>query len=323
MRGLCFRDGATMSYAAMMLVGLAIDALFGWPDAIYRRIGHPVTWIGALISKLERQWNTGARRRRLFTGLVTALLVIAIPAGAMMLVQIFLKPDLPGIVLGGILAWPFIAAKSMHEHVEAVRAPLSDDDLEMAQSAVGIIVGRNPALLDEAGVARASIESLAENTGDGVVAPLFWGVIGGLPGIAAYKALNTLDSMIGHRTPRYEAFGKVSARLDDVANWVPARLTGLFFALGALGRAPRAFRAVLRDAGKHRSPNAGWPEAAMAGALHVRLSGPRTYEGRVSDEPWINEAAPDPTPKDIGRALSLFRRTVLILGVALLLLALV
>jgi adenosylcobinamide-phosphate synthase len=175
-----------------------------------------------------------------------------------------------------------------------------------------MIVGRDPSRLDEAGVARASLESLAENTSDGIVAPVFWGVLLGLPGIAAYKAINTLDSMIGHRTERYEAFGWASARIDDLVNLIPARLTGLLFALTSV-RPREALTTMWRDAGHHRSPNAGWPEAALAGALGIRLSGPRIYGDRVADEPWVNEGAPDPTPGDITRGLTSYRFAMLAL----------
>ncbi len=180
--------------------------------------------------------------------------------------------------------------------------PLAAGDIDAARQAVSMIVGRDPARLDEAGIARAAIESLAENTSDGVVAPLFWGALFGLPGIAGYKAINTLDSMIGHRNERHEAFGWAAARIDDVANIIPARLTGLLFAL--TGPGPRdALLCMVRDARHHRSPNAGWPEAAMAGALGVRLCGPRAYHGELADEPWLNGSARDPAAADISRAL--------------------
>jgi adenosylcobinamide-phosphate synthase len=186
---------------------------------------------------------------------------------------------------------------------------------------VAHIVGRDCAGLDEAGVARAAIESLAENTSDGVVAPLFWGALFGLPGIFGYKAINTLDSMIGHLTPRHEAFGFAAARIDDLANFIPARLTGLLFVV--LARSPSvALSCMVRDAARHRSINAGWPEAAMAGALGVRLSGPRIYQGRVAEEPWLNEGARDPRGEDIFSGLEIYRRTMLLLAGTLVILAL-
>jgi len=307
-----------MSLAGMMLVGLALDLAFGWPRRLHARIGHPVTWLGAAIAALEARSNAGPRGRRLVAGALTALAVISLAALPALAAQRALPGGLAGILLGGLLAWPLIALRSMHDHVAAVATPLVSGDLQAARRAVAMIVGRDPATLDTAGVARAGIESLAENTGDGIVAPVFWGVVAGLPGIAAYKAINTLDSMIGHRNDRYEAFGKVAARLDDLANLIPARLTGLFFAFATPRHALRTLRIMARDARHHRSPNAGWPEAAMAGALGIRLSGPRTYGTHVSNEPWLNPGAPDPQADDLRRALSLYARAMTVMALALL-----
>ena len=307
-----------MSTALTMLLALAIDAVLGWPAPLFRRIGHPVTWLGRLIGALDRRLNregdsTATRR---LAGVVAALAVIGLAAGAGALAAALLPSGWPGIVLGAVLSWPLIAARSMHDHVLAVARPLAQGDVPAAREAVGMIVGRDPSQLDRAGISRAALESLAENTSDGIIAPLFWGAVLGLPGIAAYKAINTLDSMIGHRTPRHEAFGWASARIDDVANLIPARLTGLAFAL-ASRRPGRALRVMWADAGQHRSPNAGWPEAALAGALHIRLSGPRVYAGHVADEPWVNGTAPDPGPDDILRGLRLYRRALLLAALCL------
>ena len=301
----------------MMLVGLALDLAFGWPGWLHARIGHPVTWLGAVISLLEARWNSGGRGRRLAMGGLATAAAVALAALPALAVQWMLPDGLAGPLIGGVLAWPLIALRSMHDHVSAVAEPLAAGDLDAARAAVAMIVGRDPARLDAAGVARAGIESLAENTGDGIVAPVVWGAVAGLPGIAAYKAVNTLDSMIGHRDDRFEAFGKGAARLDDLANLIPARLTGGLFALAVPRHAGRALRVMLRDARRHRSPNAGWPEAAMAGALGVRLSGPRAYGEHVSDEPWLNGAAPDPGATDMQRALALYARTMAILALAL------
>ncbi|ADE85798.1 adenosylcobinamide-phosphate synthase CbiB [Rhodobacter capsulatus] len=297
-----------MNFAAMMVVAIGIDLALGWPDALYKRIGHPVTWIGALIARLEKGWNFKGRLRRL-RGVLVALAVIGTTVVIALAVQLWLPAGWPGVLIGGILAWPFVALRSMHDHVAAVAKPLIAGDLPGARQAVSMIVGRDPSQLDQPGVARAALESLAENSSDGIVAPLFWGCVAGLPGIAGYKAINTLDSMIGHRTDRYEEFGWASARIDDLVNLIPARLTGLFFALASPCRA-RALAVMARDARSHRSPNAGWPEAAMAGALAVRLSGPRIYADRVANEPWLNGTAPDPRPADLARGLALYRRAM-------------
>jgi len=300
-----------------MAIALALEAAVGWPDALYRRIGHPVTWIGALIAGLERRWNRGAHRRA--RGVAAALLVIGIAVAAGALLQAALPGGIVGVLLAGLLAWPLVAARTLHDHVAAVARPLALGDLGGARRAVAMIVGRDPQRLDEGGIARAALESLAENASDGVVAPLFWGAILGIPGIAGYKALNTLDSMIGHRTPRYVAFGWASARADDVANLIPARLTGLALAL-ASGRPRAAIGCMLQDASAHRSPNAGWPEGAMAGALAVRLSGPRVYAEGVANEPWLNAGARDPDAAALAQGLAVYRRAMLGVGLILLLL---
>lgn len=313
-----------MNFAAMMLVAIGLDLAFGWPAWLYARIGHPVTWIGVLIRCLDAQWNhdSSAAARRRLAGVAAALVVIGVVAVLAYGLQWALPAGWLGIILGGVLAWPLVAVRSMYAHVAAVVAPLQAKDLDKARLAVSMIVGRNTAVLDEAGVARAAMESLAENTSDGIVAPLFWGAILGLPGIAAYKAINTLDSMIGHRTPRFEAFGWASARIDDLVNLIPARLTGALFA-AVSGRPKTALKVMWRDAGLHRSPNAGWPEAAMAAGLGVRLSGPRVYADRVAEEPWVNAGAADPTPGDLQRGLALYARAMFLLACGLAGLALI
>jgi adenosylcobinamide-phosphate synthase len=307
-----------------MVVAMAVDAVLGWPDGLFARIGHPVTWLGGLIAALDARWNrTGdAAWKRRAAGGAAALVVIALASGLALAVQAAMPQGWGGAVLLGVLAWPFVALRSLHDHVTAVARPLQSGDVAGARSAVAMIVGRDPASLDEAGIARAAIESLAENTSDGIVAPLFWGVLFGLPGIVGYKAVNTLDSMIGHRTERHEAFGCAAARIDDVANLVPARLTGLLFALVS-AHPMDAMSCMARDARRHRSPNAGWPEAAMAGALRVRLCGPRFYHGELADEPWLNGAARDPAAVDIARGLKLYSRAMICLAGLLVVLAFV
>lgn len=311
-----------MTFAATMAIALAVDTVLGWPAGLYRRIGHPVTWIGRLIAGTEARWNRGGTRRRRIAGAVcvlVTLVAVVLPAAA---VQTVLPSGLAGILSGAILAWPWIAARSLHDHVAAVARPLARGDLPGARAAVAKIVGRDPARLDHAGVARAALESLAENASDGVVAPLFWGTVAGLPGLVGYKAVNTLDSMIGHRNARHEDFGKAAARLDDMANLIPARLAGLALAL-VCRRPLAAVRAMLRDARHHRSPNAGWPEAAMAGALGIRLSGPRVYGQRIADEPWLNAGRPDPAAMSIRQGLALYRRAMILCGAALAFVALI
>lgn len=311
-----------MTIAGMILIALGIEALIGWPEALYRRIGHPVVWIGHAITWGDQEHNQGTDhyRRWMGAGMTVALILWVAILGAV--IGWLLPGGWLGLILGGVLIWPLLASRSLHEHVEAVLAPLEREDKQDARAAVSKIVGRNPETLDMPAIRRASLESLAENASDGVVAPVFWGLIFGLPGLFAYKTINTLDSMIGHKTEQYSQFGWAAARIDDVANWIPARLTGLLFALSAKARGT-SYRTMMRDGGLHRSPNAGWPEAAMAGALGVRLSGPRDYEDGPSDDPWLNAVGGDPTNEDLRRGLRLYRHALAWLAVFLLICALV
>ncbi len=307
-----------------MVVAMAIDAVLGWPERLFRLVGHPVTWLGRMIDLLDRAGNRDSDPPtfRRAAGIVATLLAIAVPTFFAWALQAQLGAGWGHILVAGILVWPLVAMRSLHDHVAAVAHPLRSDDIQAARVAVSRIVGRDPSTLDNAGIARASIESLAESTSDGVVAPVFWGAIFGLPGIVGYKVINTLDSMIGHRTPRHEAFGFAAARIDDVANLIPARLTGVLFALLSTERRA-AMRCMISDGPRHRSVNAGWPEAAMAGSLGVRLSGPRIYHDEVANEPWLNAGARDPTAGDIDHALKLFRHAMLLSWFLLLVLALI
>ncbi|AWM00463.2 adenosylcobinamide-phosphate synthase CbiB [Bradyrhizobium amphicarpaeae] len=311
-----------MGFAGAMVVAMAVDALLGWPSWLFARIGHPVTWLGRMIGAIDSAWNRAsdppALRRG--AGIAGALVVIAISVAVGWLLQVLLPSGWIQIALLGVLAWPLVALRSLHDHVAAVANPLLAGDIANAREAVSRIVGRDPAALDEAGIARAAIESLAENASDGIIAPVFWGALFGLPGILGYKAINTLDSMIGHRSERHEAFGWAAARIDDIANFIPARLTGFLFVLLAPRRSD-ALTCMTRDARRHRSPNAGWPEAAMAGGLGVRLSGPRIYHGSITNEPWLNEGARDPRAADIAEALTVYRRAMLLLAGLLAILA--
>ncbi|MEO1154314.1 MAG: adenosylcobinamide-phosphate synthase CbiB [Pseudomonadota bacterium] len=295
----------------MMLLGLILDTLIGWPRGLYNTLGHPVTWTGALIDRLDAVWNTGTAEQRRRAGAIATCIVIAATSVPVLILTLIFPSGPLGILLGGFLAWPMIAARSLLTHVAAVATPLTSGDTQAARHAVAQIVGRDPAQLDAPGIARASLESLAENTSDGVIAPLFWGVILGPPGLWAYKAINTLDSMIGHLTPEHSDFGRFAARVDDVVNLIPARLSGLLFA-AVSGNPKQSLTTMRRDARQHRSPNAGWPESAMAGALGVRLSGPRRYADRIADEPWLNPGARDPGAQDIRRGLALYRRAMIL-----------
>jgi adenosylcobinamide-phosphate synthase len=294
-----------------LLLALALDAAFGDPAWLWHRLPHPVVVIGRAIGWLEGRWldpaappGAQARRGRAASiAVIGATTVIALAAQA-----ICVRLPLGWLWLAALMS-SLIAARGLYGHVAAVAFGL-EQELALGRRAVAHIVGRDPASLDAKGVARAAIESTAENFADGVMAPLVWGALLGLPGMAAYKAINTLDSMIGHRSPRHLHFGRFAARLDDVANWLPARLSALLIVGAALflpGATPAAgWEALRRDAPRHRSPNAGWPEAAIAGCLGLRLAGPRRYAGEMVDDAWMGEGRPDAAPADIRRALRIY-----------------
>lgn len=286
--------------ATLLIPTLLLDAAFGEPRWLWSRWPHPAVLMGRAVAALDSAWNHGPSRR--LRG-VAAVAVLVAGAGALGLGL----ASLPGGPVWEILlAAVLLAQRSLADHVQAVadalRLSLADGRLMVAR-----IVGRDTAAMDEPAVARAAIESAAENLSDGVVAPAFWFLVAGLPGILIYKAVNTADSMIGHRTPRHEQFGWAAARLDDVLNLIPARLSALLIAAAAWR--PDAAAIVLRDAPRHRSPNAGWPEAAMAVALGVAVSGPRSYGGVMTDQPFVHpEGRRDAGPADIDAAVRLLWR---------------
>ncbi|OJF91918.1 adenosylcobinamide-phosphate synthase CbiB [Pararhizobium antarcticum] len=306
-----------MSIAILLVLvaALLLDRLVGDPDWLWRRVPHPVVWFGAAIGWCDRSFN----RKRLsddalrISGVISIVFLLLLSIGAgFVLHRLFATMGLFGWFAEAIVVAIFLAQKSLGDHVQRVADGLRTDGLAGGRKAVSMIVGRDPETLDVPGVCRAAIESLAENFSDGVVAPAFWYALLGLPGLLAYKMLNTADSMIGHKSEKYLHFGWASARLDDLANLPAARLSVLLFAVGAwlrLGRhaARNALNVGLRDHGLHRSPNSGWPEAAMAGALDMQLAGPRLYAGILVSEPMINGAGrTDATGVDIEKAISVF-----------------
>ena len=294
----------------MLIIAMLLDAAFGEPKAIWDRLPHPAVLMGRLVGWCDRRFNRGQGLRARGMLVTAALVLTGLAIGWI----IHILPDfgLMEILTLAIL----IAQKSLVEHVRAVASALRRSVPE-GRAAVAMIVGRDTAQMTGPDIARAAIESAAENLSDGVVAPIFWYMVAGLPGIVAYKLVNTADSMIGHMTPRYREFGWAAARLDDVLNLIPARLTALLIALTHGWLDPRP---ILRDAPKHRSPNAGWPEAALAPVLNVALSGPRSYNGVRKDYPWVwPEGRRDPGPDDIDAAAdALWRVWAAVLAIALL-----
>lgn len=302
-------------HLVILAAGLAIDRIVGDPDWLWRRLPHPVVLFGTAIGACERRLNrshlSGSRLRRRGVVAISGLLLLSSAIG-LLIHAALLSLGLVGALIEALIVAIFLAQKSLSDHVLRVATGLREGGLAGGRRAVAMIVGRDPDSLDEAGVCRAALESLAENFSDAVVAPLFWYAVCGLPGLLAYKMLNTADSMIGHKTERYLHFGWASARLDDLANLPAARLSMLLIAGGAwwrLGqRAGRyALSVALRDHGLHRSPNSGWPEAAMAGALNVQLAGPRLYAGSRVEEPMMHAAGrPVATVEDVLRGVNVF-----------------
>ncbi|WP_176073619.1 adenosylcobinamide-phosphate synthase CbiB [Brucella intermedia] len=303
----------------ILSLALLLDRFVGDPPQLWQRMPHPVVLFGKAISWGEKRWNNrnlaAAVLRRNGMWLTVGLVAVCVVLG---LVLEFLLPfaGTAGAVTEILIVTVLLAQKSLADHVQAVALALREDGLEGGRRAVSMIVGRNPEQLDEGGISRAAIESLAENASDGIVAPAFWFLVGGLPGLFAYKMINTADSMIGHLNDRYRDFGRFAAKLDDVANYIPARLTGLLASLATAITKDRlsgreAFSVMRRDARLHRSPNAGWPESAFAGGLGLALAGPRQYGTEKVEGPMLNASGKrDADADDIDAALHLFWSTM-------------
>ncbi|KRA56031.1 adenosylcobinamide-phosphate synthase CbiB [Devosia sp. Root635] len=299
-------------------LALLLERWLGYPPRLTDAIGHPVIWIGRFITFMEKgvdkRERTPSQRRD--AGIFTLGLLLLVTLVVALMVQQLLRSLPFGWVLEILVATPFLAQKELGRAVEAVATALRTS-LEAGRESVSHIVGRDPQALDEAGAARAAIETLAESTSDGVVAPWFWLVVFGLPGIALYKAINTADSMIGHMNERYRDYGWAAAKLDDLVNWLPARLTAILVIAACFitphASPSKAWAAARRDASKHESPNAGWPEAAFAGALGFKLGGPRSYDGELVDLPSFGDGKSALVGSDILRALVLYRSTLNVL----------
>jgi adenosylcobinamide-phosphate synthase len=295
-----------LSEAALALRALMAEAVVGYPEPVARFAPHPINAVGAAINLLERHWNTVDRSQK--QRRVLGVAALALVAGGSALAGDLLSRRLRrrgsvGEIALAALATLGLAQRSLHDHVAAVLIALDHGDLQAARTAVGRIVGRDTDALDASGVAAAALESLAESFNDGVVAPAFWLAAGGLPGLFAYKAVNTADSLIGHREPRWRSFGWAAARTDDVMNLAPARLSGALIALAGGG----GWATMAKDAHKHASPNAGWPEAALAGALGVELGGPARYDGVWTERPRFGEGR-RPQVDDLRRGLAVYHR---------------
>lgn len=319
------QSSSTFDPLVLLLLALVLDAAVGSMGFVFKVLPHPVVSVGKLISWFDHKLNRPGRSQtdRAVRGAITVMCMVSFGGGIGLGVQWLTFNHDFGWAVELFLLISLLAQRELYMAVRRVAVALQQDGLEGGRAAVGHIVGRDPAYLDQHGVARASIESLAENFSDGVVAPVFWYVLFGVPGLLIYKIVNTMDSMIGYRNDKYRAFGFVAAKLDDILNLIPARLTGLIIVLAAFvspkANPLRAFKTMWQDASKHKSPNAGWPEGAMAGAFGLSLAGPRKYSQHTQTDPWIGTGTAKATAQDIDRALYLYIAAclvnVLIVGV--------
>jgi adenosylcobinamide-phosphate synthase len=314
---------AVLDAGTQPALSVLIERVVGYPNWLFRLIGHPVTWMGRLIELMDKRMNTMAHVKSLsrLNGVLAILLLCTSVWLIATVIEIICLAIPYGFAVSALLASTLIAQKSLRDHVRDVGRGLATS-LAAGRAAVSQIVGRDTRGLDVSDVVKAALESLAENTADGVVAPVFWycigcPTIGGLPALALYKAINTADSMIGHKTPQYLHFGWAAAKLDDLVNLPASRLTALLFIGAALfngqQRAIKTARVTWRDARRHRSPNAGWPEAAMAGALNMRFGGPRTYGGEFVKLPYMGDGRDHFLRQDIDVGLRLYDRAMLVM----------
>lgn len=291
--------------AEQLLAVLLVEAVLGYPAWLLRRLGHPVTWAGQLIAAMDRHWNRAGYQ---IGGGIAAMTVLLIAGGGFGWLIESLAAGWAGTLGVVLIATTGLAQRSLWTHVAAVAAPLDQGKLAAARAALSLTVGRDTAALDESGISAAAIETLAESFCDGIAAPAMWFLALGLPGLLAFKCISTADSMIGHRDARYELFGKASALMDDALNWIPARVSAVLISLAGGG----GWRIVWRDARNHLSPNAGWPESAMAGALGVTLGGGAFYQGEWTARQTLGEG-PRPVPADLRRAMRVFLRAAVLL----------
>jgi adenosylcobinamide-phosphate synthase len=303
-----------MDNCLVILGAILIDVALGWPSLLFRLLGHPVTWLGKIINLLDANLNKSSYsdNTRKFNGFIILLICLILILIIFITIQKILAYIPFGIFIAMIFTWPLIAINSMHKHVKDILEDFKKNKIQYIRKSVSKVVGRNTLKMNKTNLVRASIESLGENTSDGIIAPIFLGLIFGLPGIALYKTINTLDSMIGYKNKKYKDFGWASAKIDDLVNVIPSRITGFFYAVISK-KFLFTMAIMIKDAKKHVSPNAGYPEAALAGALNVSLCGPRVYNNSTRHDPWLNETGLPPSVKDLKKALKMYKNIIILI----------
>ena len=303
-----------MNIALIIFFSVCIDIFFGWPKVLINSIGHPIIWVGKLINFLDLLLNKDSFNPsfRYFFGILTLLTTTILCVFLAISIVNYTNHYKYNFLFLIVLIWPFIAINSMYSHIKDIIDDLERGNIKAARFSTSKIVSRDTESLSEKELIRASLESLSENTSDGIIAPIFWALLFGLPGIVAYKVVNTLDSMIGYKNHKYNYFGWASAKLDDLINYFPARITSILFLIFSKNVLSN-FKNLLIDAPKHKSPNAGWPEAAFAYTINVRLSGPRVYDGLTYNEKWVNEYGLEPKLIHLKQSLILFKKVIILL----------
>ena len=303
-----------MNIALIIFFSVCIDIFFGWPKVLINSIGHPIIWVGKLINFFDLLLNKDSFKPffRYFFGILTLLTTTILCVFLAISIVNYTNHYKYNFLFLIVLIWPFIAINSMYSHIKYIIDDLEKGNIKAARFSTSKIVSRDTESLSEKELIRASLESLSENTSDGIIAPIFWALLFGLPGIVAYKVVNTLDSMIGYKNHKYNYFGWASAKLDDLINYFPARITSILFLIFSKNILSN-FKNLLIDSPKHKSPNAGWPEAAFAYTINVRLSGPRVYDGLTYNEKWVNEYGLEPKLIHLKQSLILFKKVIILL----------
>ncbi len=312
-----------MDNTYILLSGLLLEFFFDWPKFLYKKIKHPIVWIGSLINFFDYLFNNSSYsyNMRKFLGFLTLFLCIFINLFFILILSYLVKYQICLDVIYIIIVWSMLSSRSLYTHIKKVENQLKRNNLAEARDSLSHIVGRDTKKMRKKAIIRSTLESLSENTSDGIIAPIFWYFILGLPGLITYKTVNTLDSMIGYKSKKYLEFGFASAKIDDLFNFFPSRLTGLIFAI--LSNKPfTALNVMIRDASKMSSPNAGWPEAAFAGALSIRLGGPKFYFGIKNKDQWLNPECKDPDEKKLNEGIKLYIKFIFLIIFFLLILIL-